>query len=118
LSPFVADVVGYIAGWVVRKVQLRLKCPDCMRCLVSKAAGDLSCSLIEVKNNGGLVVSSKDVMEIVKQAEKSLEVYTGCLSCKKIQLHGVFSLKCVYCNVFQEHCFKTIKSTLTKLLMV
>lgn len=106
LSPFVDDVVGYIAGWVVRKVQQRLKCIDCMECLVSRADGEASSCLIQVKNNGGLVVPSKGMLEIVKQAER---VMRSTLDVSRVQNTSAWGvelemhvLQCIPRTIFQD----------------
>jgi hypothetical protein len=78
-----------------------------MRCLVSKAAGELSCSLIELKNNGGLVVPSKDVVEIVKQAERVMRSTLDVCRVKNTTAWGIQLemrvLQCIPGTLFQDN---------------
>lgn len=80
LSRYVVNVVAYIAGFVVRKVLPRLSCLPCRLALISDRVSDLdSCDrhLLKLKNNGGLVIPSPDVIKLLKLVEsmyRSVEV--------------------------------------------
>lgn len=66
------NVVVYIAGFVVRKVLPRLSCSSCRLALISDTASDIdSCDrhLLRLKNNGGLVIPSTDVLKLLKLVE-------------------------------------------------
>ena len=72
LNEYVVNVGGYIAGYVIRKVMPRLTCIHCRLALVSVSVNDLDpCErhLLELKNNGGLVIPSSDVIRLLKITE-------------------------------------------------
>lgn len=71
LSPFVTNILSYIAGWIVRRLSATIGCGDCLSALV-ETAGPKSNSLLEIKNNGGLVTPSASVVKVVEHAEKVL----------------------------------------------
>lgn len=71
LSGYVVNVLAYISGYVVRKVLPRLACSSCRLALITSVS-ELEPSdrhLLQLKNNGGLVIPSKDVIRIVKLTE-------------------------------------------------
>ena len=72
MSPFVENILEYISGWVVRKLQQKLLCNKCLNCLVvlkdNKQCNN--CSLLQVKDNGALVVPSAAVVRVVQHAER------------------------------------------------
>jgi len=73
LSLLVIHVVEYIAGWVVRNLSPMIACDDCRSCLVDAAdTKKNSSSLLEIKNNGGLVRPSAGVVTVLSNAEKVL----------------------------------------------
>lgn len=67
LSEYSTHVVEYIAGWVVRKLNMELKCEDCLAAILSPAGED--CSFIKRKNRGGLIYPSNEVKKICKKSE-------------------------------------------------
>lgn len=71
---FIVNVCGYIAGWVVRKVLDRLGCDECREAIVARPSRSFrsDLNLLRLKNNGGLVVPSEGVVEVIKTAEKCL----------------------------------------------
>lgn len=72
LSRFVTNVTTYIAGFVVRSILPRIRCVECRTLIVSTDVKALNADerhLIELKNNGGLVVPSKDVTKVVQLCE-------------------------------------------------
>lgn len=70
LSLYVENVVDYIAGYVVRMLQRKITCPDCMAALQEQeGSGGL---LLRRKNRGGLLVPSSSVVVICKSTEKCL----------------------------------------------
>lgn len=59
LSKYVENVCSYIAGFVVHHLISKLKCSKCRE--LSVAASNLStfsCSFLQLRNNGGLIVPS------------------------------------------------------------
>jgi hypothetical protein len=76
LSPFVDNILVYIAGWVVRCVCKRLSCVDCLDVLVSDNLQLQNNCLLTIKNNGGLVCPSADVLLVLRAAEAALRSFT------------------------------------------
>ena len=79
MSPFlnslVENVVVYIAGWVVRKAMKSLPCDDCRAGLVTVEIPNefrSSFQLLQLKNNGGLVIPSAGCVKVIRIAEKTV----------------------------------------------
>ena len=80
LSPYKEAILGYIAGFIIRRIMTKISCPVCLRALFHEGnASDHSfdsnfsagLSLIQSKDRGGLIVPSQSVMTIVFIAEKA-----------------------------------------------
>ena len=72
LSLFVSNVVQYISGWVTRKLSPQIACGDSVNALIATADGTSHTdSLLEIKNQGGIVKPSAGVVTVVKHAEWS-----------------------------------------------
>ena len=69
LSLYSEDVVSYIAGWIARKLQTKLKCMECALSLTSLDPKP-KYSLLSIKDNGGLMLPSNDLRQICIRAEK------------------------------------------------
>lgn len=73
LSLFVSNIVEYISGWVVRKLAPKIACAECLSALVVPAGSACqTISLLEIKNNGGLVRPSTGVVTVIQHCEKVL----------------------------------------------
>lgn len=72
-SPYMVNVIAYIAGFVIRKVLRHDTCPECRASLVSSFYESTISSdelhFIRLRNNGGLLIPSPDVMNVLKTAE-------------------------------------------------
>lgn len=80
LTEYAREVVSYIGGFVVRKMQNKVKCPDCLQALEGKD----SCYLQDLKqynknSKGGLVSASEDVIYLCQLAEKQVRSYSHSL---------------------------------------
>ena len=71
LSSTVTNIVNYIGGYIVRKIKLETKCPDCMSKLTSNS------SIVEESN---LLCHFKAYKHDTKSAFGSLIVPSPCLS--------------------------------------
>jgi len=74
----VDNALIYISGFVVRKVLKRLSCIICRGSLVTQAAStslDQSYHLLELKNEGGLVIPSAGTVKVVRAAERHIRQY-------------------------------------------
>ena len=74
LSPYVMNVLEYIGGWVVRKLIEKLSCADCKSLLIQDVNQPKQCSgsLLQLKNNGGLLTPSEGVQKVLVLAEKEI----------------------------------------------
>lgn len=74
-SLFVRNAITYIAGFVIRKYLRHESCSDCRASLV--ASPNESLEMIEdqyfltLKNNGGLLIPSSDVVKVLKLTEST-----------------------------------------------
>jgi len=91
LSPFIGNVLVYVAGWVVRVMLKRLKCVPCMDALISNAVVGEEGLLLSLKDNGGLKKPSKDVVKVIKVAENVLRSTVDVADPRKS--HRAFGLK-------------------------
>jgi len=74
LTFFTLNISSYIAGFIIKKLVLKLTCSTCINALANKA--NSKCkenSLIEIKNNGGLYTPSDSVKRICQLVEKYLK---------------------------------------------
>ena len=82
-SAFVDDSVGYIAGYVCRKLieGSVVKCGECIGALLSNEEDPPSrevMRLVEIRDNGGLLVPSASTYAIVASAERHLTALRRC----------------------------------------
>jgi hypothetical protein len=77
LSPFVENVVVYIAGFVVKKLLMKVSCADCKSALTllsslsaNECEGTSNLCLLTKKNRGGLKTPSADVVSVCQLSEK------------------------------------------------
>jgi hypothetical protein len=76
MSIYKENILAYIAGFVVRKVLKFISCKVCAEALLEKDNNNIYyLNLINVKNNGGLIVPSADVVKIVKKCESFFNAY-------------------------------------------
>ncbi|KAF2885084.1 hypothetical protein ILUMI_21087 [Ignelater luminosus] len=68
LTPYVLNVVNYIAGFIVYKLKKKLFCTICLNQLIGIA--DHNTQLIELKNRGPYIFPSNDVKKICQFIEK------------------------------------------------
>jgi len=68
ITKFVEDTSEYIAGFVVKKI---LKQITCSTCQASLTISSNNCnSLISVKNRGGLIIPSNNVIKVCQETER------------------------------------------------
>ena len=80
LTTFSQNSVAYIAGFVVRKVERRLNCGECVSVLLDSEDDPLDDDvrrLITLRNKGGLKIPSKSVHTVCKLTEQEIKL---CLS--------------------------------------
>ena len=64
------SILAYIAGSIVRRLIKRLECSECFESLLSDDFTNKNLSLIGLKDNGGLIYPSDDVITVVMVCEK------------------------------------------------
>lgn len=69
ISEFSNEVVSYIAGFVVHRILKVLKCETCISGLLADTLEDKHLRFIKLKDKGGLVFPSNDVITICKRME-------------------------------------------------
>jgi hypothetical protein len=78
LTPFVNNIVVYIAGYVAKNLSKNLKCAACLLSLVdpqNEASPSHDRILINAKNNGGLVLPSEDLCKVCKINESTIRYF-------------------------------------------
>lgn len=68
LSEFTDQIVGYIAGCVVRILRKQIKCNACIESLITRERLQYH-KLVCIKDKGGLIYASQDVYNICKRTE-------------------------------------------------
>ncbi|CAG4987354.1 unnamed protein product [Colias eurytheme] len=72
LTEFAETIIEYIAGFVVRKIKKVLYCQICLDSL-EKCSGNNTLTII--KNKGGLLFASQDVIKVCKTVERIIKQY-------------------------------------------
>lgn len=68
ISEFSINIVEYIAGYIVMQLKKKLHCEYCVNVLILKSSEDKN-NLISIKNRGGLIQPSEDVITICRKCE-------------------------------------------------
>lgn len=123
LTEYCSDVIGYIAGFVVKKLEGKINCEKCLGILKN----DFSSSKLQIrKSYGNLTSSSKYVIDICTIAEKTLRWSQKSHNILKrknknlleyLTLQSLESVNTDSFNVFNEHADKTHSTSLTKLIL-
>lgn len=69
ISEFGSQVISYIAGMVVHRLIKTLKCDTCCGALIAVTVDDKHLRFIKLKDKGGLIFPSNDVVSICKRME-------------------------------------------------
>lgn len=72
-TEFSINVIVYIAGFIVRKIQRTVKCTECLKVLLSTSKETTYHALIRNKSRGYLLIPSADVTLICRSAEKGIK---------------------------------------------
>ena len=76
MSLYCENVVNYIAGFVVRAVKKKLLCTECSEVLSVQAYDNTaSKTLVDIKDCGGLVRASADVVKVCKTSESGFRLH-------------------------------------------
>lgn len=98
LNPYVEDIVSYIAGFIASRIISKNICNICAEQLIVKGFKGTSDSkesplLIKIKNRGGLLIPTKDIITICSNSEKLL----------RQNINKLFETK--YINILKGHAF-------------
>ena len=80
--------LGYIAGFIVRQMLKSLTCDRCVDALLSKSKELQYLSLVALKDNGGLIYASEDVIKIISIAERVFRQFVSGTSPEEPQVSG------------------------------
>jgi len=72
LTMYVEDIVGYISGFIVRKLKTCINCAKCLMLLQSEACIS---KLQQRKTYGRLIKASNLIVEVCKSAEKFFKFF-------------------------------------------
>jgi hypothetical protein len=119
LSLYKQSILGYISGFIVRKMMKNLSCSVCSEALYtvhstkhnsishdhhySKFFVPACLSLIASKNGGGLVFPSPSVTNIVMKAEKILKIFLTCGNLPKLKKENIINE--IHRSIVQETFF-------------
>lgn len=79
-SPLFPDIdwrrscITYTAGFVSKKVEQQVKCNQCAKALFQDVSQEPHHAFLNRKNNGGLCIPSKGVIDIVEACEKAFRI--------------------------------------------
>lgn len=102
----ILQIIGYIAGFVVRHLLKKLKCEYCKDCLLAKEKLKFH-KLIDIKDLGGLCYASKDVFLICEKSEYIIRRFLRTGGCVKDKMCISILKKFIDCDVFigiNENC--------------
>lgn len=116
LSSYKEAILGYIAGFVVKKIINRITCTECARALLLKSKKSssvhdhnyshfqttTSLSLISLKNRGGLVLPSNGVTKIIFASERAFQVLIHETRSKKQKISSRRNLKTIMVHLINQ----------------
>ena len=105
MSYYKENILAYIGGFIVRRLLEKLNCQECAAALLEKEnILAYHNSLTNLKNRGGLVIPSIDVVRILKKCEAFFRVYvSGCTG--DLQISCVKNIKGILANKIQRELF-------------
>ena len=84
---FVENIVAYISGFVVRKIMVNIDCGLSKASLISSPSDirhEQMYHLLELKDNGGLVIPSQGIVDMLLSAKKAIRREMNIHSAKQI----------------------------------
>ena len=75
ISEHKENAIAYISGYIVRKLTSALECDICCDAMIESDKQKRHLSLIAIKDNGGLVYPSEDVVQVVRVCEKYFKLF-------------------------------------------
>ena len=74
-SVYTEYILGYIGGFIVRKLIRNISCEECVNTLLSNDRSSDYLSLVCLNDNGGLLYPSSDVFKILKISEIAFKTF-------------------------------------------
>lgn len=90
---YIDDVIHYITGFVIKKLYKQITCTICLKLLTNNKDVPQQLSLLDIKNKGGLVKPTKDVVYICKIAEKIFRTFQHTLPSIKNNIIEYLTIK-------------------------
>lgn len=101
-SSYIDQIVGYIAGFVVRHLQKKMKCDDCKKVVLANNHLWFH-KLIDIKNMGGLFYAAEDVFIVCKKTEEVIRRFLRMdRIMKKCEICTTVMKTFVHINIFQD----------------
>ncbi len=91
LSDLQKAIVGYVAGYIVRKLRQKLSCTECAAALsesINLSADQPHMQLILQKQRGGLITPSRAVWRLIEQCEKAFRVLVSGTASSAMEITG------------------------------
>ena len=85
-------IVAYIAGYIVRKMVHSLICIECCDALISSSNEKKCLSLVAIKDRGGLIYPSEDVIRVACLAERVFRQFVSGESPENMKITGTRKL--------------------------
>ena len=77
-SPYKDAIIAYVGGYIIRSLMKSISCPTCYQAAVTnKKNVDLDHIFISMKDRGGLLYPSRDVLKILKICETVFKGYVS-----------------------------------------
>ena len=97
MSEYKEAIIGYIGGYIVRKMLKSISCSVCAAALIeNNDTRGHYLSLTSLKDNGGLIFPSVDVFKVIKVCELIFKGFSG-LDPTAPQISGVKNIKGILC---------------------
>ena len=105
------NIVGYIGGFVVRKMLKSLHCSTCAEALLGRDNHhERYLTLTHIKDNGGLIIPSDDVFKILKKAESFFVSYISGRPGDDVQISACHMWRTSFQIKYSKNCFQRTSS--------
>lgn len=72
-NEFSKNVIGYLAGFVVKKIKEKVCCPGCLEAISCEEIESESHKLIQRKSRGGLIYPTRSVQLVCEKIERKIQ---------------------------------------------
>ena len=91
------NILAYIGGFIVRRLSKSIDCISCCGAMLADDITKRNLSLISLKDNGGLIYPSEDVVAILIVCEKYFHCYV-----RGVEGNGINSSKKLHATLFRD----------------